>query len=467
MDAGRARRRGRRGLARAAGRGQPGRRPAARRCPTARWPWPARGCATSPGSRPATRCCGPRSWPATPPRVRDVLDDAARRPRRRAAGHRRPGRRVARTATARGRPRTCWPAPWPAATPAHARIPGKHGARADGVRDRRWSLVPDEPGALGRLLARRRRGRRQPRGPAPRARPRRAGRAGRARGAPGRRRAAHQRPAAARLARARLSRLRCTGWSASGRQSGRSGSYYALRVTEPAAALVIAIDGPSGSGKSSVSRAVARGLGLGYLDTGAMYRALTWWCLARGGRPRRPGGGGRRPRAGCRSTMGTDPAAPSVRVGGRDVDARRSGTTEISAVRLEGRDQPRGPGRAAAAPARHHRRPLAAERRRRGRGPRHHHGRGAGRRRADPARRRARRPGWRRRARELHGEADARRRRRHPRPDRPPRPRRLDGVAVHRRPPTASSPSTPPPWTSSERCRPCWPWSRARRTLPA
>jgi cytidylate kinase len=99
-------------------------------------------------------------------------------------------------------------------------------------------------------------------------------------------------------------------------------------VTEPAAALVIAIDGPSGSGKSSVSRAVARGLGLAYLDTGAMYRALTWWCLheqvdlddleavAEAAR-RLP------------LTMGTDPAAPSVQVGGVPVDEaiRR---TEIS-----------------------------------------------------------------------------------------------------------------------------------------
>lgn len=48
------------------------------------------------------------------------------------------------------------------------------------------------------------------------------------------------------------------------------------------APLTIAIDGPSGSGKSSVSKAVARRLGVGYLDTGAMYRALTWWCLERG-----------------------------------------------------------------------------------------------------------------------------------------------------------------------------------------
>jgi CMP/dCMP kinase len=44
-------------------------------------------------------------------------------------------------------------------------------------------------------------------------------------------------------------------------------------------ALVVAIDGPSGAGKSSTSRGVARALGLRYLDTGSMYRALTWWLL--------------------------------------------------------------------------------------------------------------------------------------------------------------------------------------------
>lgn len=43
--------------------------------------------------------------------------------------------------------------------------------------------------------------------------------------------------------------------------------------------LVIAIDGPSGSGKSSTSRGVAEKLGLAYLDTGAMYRAATWLVL--------------------------------------------------------------------------------------------------------------------------------------------------------------------------------------------
>ena len=47
----------------------------------------------------------------------------------------------------------------------------------------------------------------------------------------------------------------------------------------PPPALVVAIDGPSGSGKSSVSKRVAAALGLRYLDTGAMYRAITWAVL--------------------------------------------------------------------------------------------------------------------------------------------------------------------------------------------
>src|SRR4249919_1085972 len=55
--------------------------------------------------------------------------------------------------------------------------------------------------------------------------------------------------------------------------------------TPPGRRLVVAVDGPSGSGKSSVSREVARRLGLRYLDTGAMYRALTWWAIERGADP--------------------------------------------------------------------------------------------------------------------------------------------------------------------------------------
>lgn len=45
---------------------------------------------------------------------------------------------------------------------------------------------------------------------------------------------------------------------------------------------VIAIDGPAGSGKSTVARALAERLGLEYLDTGAMYRSVTFACLRRG-----------------------------------------------------------------------------------------------------------------------------------------------------------------------------------------
>ena len=46
--------------------------------------------------------------------------------------------------------------------------------------------------------------------------------------------------------------------------------------------MIVAIDGPAGAGKSSVARALAARLGFRYLDTGAMYRALTWLALRRG-----------------------------------------------------------------------------------------------------------------------------------------------------------------------------------------
>lgn len=45
--------------------------------------------------------------------------------------------------------------------------------------------------------------------------------------------------------------------------------------------MIVAIDGPAGAGKSTVARTVARRLGVAYLDTGAMYRALTWLALER------------------------------------------------------------------------------------------------------------------------------------------------------------------------------------------
>jgi CMP/dCMP kinase len=46
--------------------------------------------------------------------------------------------------------------------------------------------------------------------------------------------------------------------------------------------VIVAIDGPAGTGKSTVARALAERLGFRYLDTGAMYRALTWLAMQRG-----------------------------------------------------------------------------------------------------------------------------------------------------------------------------------------
>lgn len=79
--------------------------------------------------------------------------------------------------------------------------------------------------------------------------------------------------------------------------------------------LVIAIDGPSGSGKSSVSRAVAQRLDLAYLDTGAMYRALTWWCAAQGIDLEDQSAVARAAQD-LPLKMGTDPSSASVQVAG-------------------------------------------------------------------------------------------------------------------------------------------------------
>ena len=46
--------------------------------------------------------------------------------------------------------------------------------------------------------------------------------------------------------------------------------------------MIVAIDGPAGAGKSTVARRLAERLGFRYLDTGAMYRALTWLAMNRG-----------------------------------------------------------------------------------------------------------------------------------------------------------------------------------------
>lgn len=98
--------------------------------------------------------------------------------------------------------------------------------------------------------------------------------------------------------------------------------------------LTVAIDGPSGSGKSSVSKGVARRLGLAYLDTGAMYRAATWWCLRRGEDLTDQTAVAHAVRV-MPLVMGLDPAAPSVHVDGEDVGEEIRTTaisTAVSAV---------------------------------------------------------------------------------------------------------------------------------------
>lgn len=84
------------------------------------------------------------------------------------------------------------------------------------------------------------------------------------------------------------------------------------------AGLVIAVDGPAGSGKSSAARRVATALGLRYLDTGAMYRALTWWML--GNKIDVQDADAVRAHLGQPEiSVGTSPQAPRIWVDGQDV----------------------------------------------------------------------------------------------------------------------------------------------------
>ena len=98
--------------------------------------------------------------------------------------------------------------------------------------------------------------------------------------------------------------------------------------------LVIAVDGPAGSGKSSAAREVARSLSLRYLDTGAMYRALTWWLLANHVDIASTAAVAQHLRR-AKIEIGTDPHAPAIRVGGADVaglSRTREVTNAVSAV---------------------------------------------------------------------------------------------------------------------------------------
>lgn len=101
--------------------------------------------------------------------------------------------------------------------------------------------------------------------------------------------------------------------------------------TPGARAVVVAIDGPSGSGKSSVSRRVAERLGLAYLDTGAMYRAATWWALHRGVALTDAAAVAALVRE-MPLVMGVDPREPGVHVDGHDVAEAIRATAISSAV---------------------------------------------------------------------------------------------------------------------------------------
>ncbi|MCX4509947.1 MULTISPECIES: (d)CMP kinase [Streptomyces] len=98
--------------------------------------------------------------------------------------------------------------------------------------------------------------------------------------------------------------------------------------------VIVAIDGPSGTGKSSTSKAVAAELGLSYLDTGAQYRAITWWMISNGidvDDPAAIASASGKPVI----ESGTDPAAPTITVDGLDASGpirTQEVTSKVSAV---------------------------------------------------------------------------------------------------------------------------------------
>ncbi|MEU6736692.1 (d)CMP kinase [Streptomyces physcomitrii] len=111
-------------------------------------------------------------------------------------------------------------------------------------------------------------------------------------------------------------------------------SFAVETAAETTPAVIVAIDGPSGTGKSSTSKAVAAQLGLSYLDTGAQYRAITCWMVENGidvADPVAVAAAAAKPEI----VSGTDPAAPAITVDGRDVaQAIRTPevTSKVSAV---------------------------------------------------------------------------------------------------------------------------------------
>lgn len=101
---------------------------------------------------------------------------------------------------------------------------------------------------------------------------------------------------------------------------------------------VVAVDGPSGTGKSTAARGLARRLGARYLDTGAMYRAATLAVL-RAGAPLDVAATTAEGHdevvavvLGARLDLSTDPAAPRVRLDGQDVGVEIRGAAVTGAV---------------------------------------------------------------------------------------------------------------------------------------
>ncbi|MEJ3746684.1 (d)CMP kinase [Actinomycetes bacterium KLBMP 9797] len=94
---------------------------------------------------------------------------------------------------------------------------------------------------------------------------------------------------------------------------------------------VVAVDGPSGSGKSTVSRRLAQALGARYLDTGAMYRAVTWAVL-NSGVDAQDAEGVAKVAGEIDLEIDTDPTAPRVTVDGAAVDGPIRGPEVTGAV---------------------------------------------------------------------------------------------------------------------------------------
>lgn len=97
--------------------------------------------------------------------------------------------------------------------------------------------------------------------------------------------------------------------------------------------LVVALDGPSGSGKSSTARGVATRLGLAYLDTGAMYRAITWALLQAGTDLSNPDAIADAA-VNVRIESGVDPLEPTIHADGVDVAEAIRGEDVTASVSL-------------------------------------------------------------------------------------------------------------------------------------